>query len=364
MEGEEAVQHTHGGNIWEAAERFGGHPDDYLDFSANINPLGPPPAVWSVLQSSLPAITRYPDPNSAGLCRAASLHFGVPASQVVAGNGAAELIAALPRLPGVERVIVVEPTFSQYMQAARRAGREVVAVSCRAEAGFQIEPSAVLRAARSGDMVFICRPNNPTGSYLPDGPFSDLVQTLCERGAWPVVDESFLGFVRGGVSGVRLLRQGYPVTLIHSLTKLYALPGLRLGVALLPEQLGRALERELVPWRVNALADSVGQACLGEIAYVQRTQATIEAARAALVRALQTIGPIHPLPGAANFLLLDTSRTGWRSGDLWAAMAQRRILVRDAATFPLLGSRYIRVAVRMPAENERLQRALAEVAGS
>ncbi len=351
----------HGGNVWDAAARYGGDPDDYLDFSANINPLGPPDSVWPTLQAALGEITRYPDPESARLCQAASRHFDVPSSHVVAGNGAAELIAALPRLPQVGRVVLVQPTFSQYEQAARRAGREVVTIPGRPERGFAIEPSAVLERIRAGDMLFVCRPNNPTGSYLPAPSFLDLVRAVCERGAWPVVDESFLGFVAGGVSGVRLLREGYPLILLVSLTKLYALAGLRLGLALLPREWARALVNELVPWRVNALAEAVGEVCLNEKPFVLRTQQVVRRAREALIRSLQATPGIRPLSGAANFLLLDIRETGWRSPQLREALARRRILVRDAATFPLLGEGYIRVAVRTDTENERLVNALGEL---
>ena len=350
--------------MWRAARIFGGRPDEYLDFSANINPLGPPAAVWEALQGSLGEIVRYPEPQAERLAAALAAQFGLEAEQVVAGNGATELIDRLPLLPGVERVVVVQPTFGEYEEAARRWSRPIVRAWRREETGFVLgsrEGQALAALVRPGDLVFLCRPNNPTGGCEPDGEFFALLEDLCGLGATPVVDESFLGFAAGASTALPLLRLGLPVIVVLSLTKLYALPGLRLGCVFAQAPTAQALAALLPPWRVNALAAAAGRACLEDREFVIRTQRQIGESRAHFAQALGGIDGVEVFPSAANFLLVRIAGTGLSSSELRRALAGRRILVRDARSFPGLGERFIRVAVRRDDENERLVAALREV---
>ncbi len=356
----------HGAPDYEELEAWGFEPEDVLDFSVNGNPYGPPPGVREALQDV--PVDRYPDGDALELRAALSEHLHVSPRNIMTGNGAAELIwlIALTFVRPGDRVLVVEPTFGEYARAAALMGAQLETWRARPEANFDVQPADVERHLRRSHprLTFLCNPNNPTGSTVP----MEIIKGWAD--AHPetlfIVDEAYVSFApglrasrsKGGVTAeaspsMSTLKAKNVLTL-RSMTKDYALAGLRLGYLIADEGIVDALVRVRPPWNVNAMAQAAGVAALKQQAYVQQCVARLEEAKAQLIEDLKGLA-LEPLPSATHFFLIPVGD----AAALRRALLARGVQVRDCTSFGLPG--HIRVATLRPAENAVLLEALREV---
>ncbi|KKM13120.1 hypothetical protein SY88_00545 [Clostridiales bacterium PH28_bin88] len=353
----------HGGNVRKASEKYGIPENEILDFSANINPLGPPEGVYRCLRSNLHQITRYPDPENAELRRALSAHLGVEEDRVLAGNGATEIIFLTIYALKPRRVMVTAPAFSEYARAAWSGGAQVVSYPLREEEGFNLKPFEIIKDLTGVDILFLCNPHNPVSNLIPPEALMTVIEHCRYTGTLVVVDESFLDFVeeRRDYTVVPYAARHDHVLVLYSLTKLYALPGLRLGCAVAHRELVARLEACRDPWSVNRLAQLAGVAALQDPAFSDRTRRWLRKEKEFLFRKLQEVPGIRPLHPEVNFILVDLSESGKGASEVTEKMARRGVLVRNCSSFEGLGDRYIRIAVKDRLANERLLQVLSDV---
>lgn len=394
-----AGRYEHGGQIAKAAAELGVPRDRILDFSANLNPLGPPPKVIDALSAAVSDVSHYPEPESGALKRKLEVYHGLPPGTVIVGNGASELIYAVARALRPRTALVTDPTFSEYERAVISTGGQAISIPAWREGGsglrrFLMDFDAVLDAINlhKCDLIFVCNPNNPTGTLLPLDRLEDLVGAARSAGAYICIDESFLPFCSTGGEAVlspgdegpaeileeeklggacRAVSPGWRHAIIlRSFTKVFAIPGARLGYLVASPDVAKRIAVVREPWAVNCFALAAGLQCLKERDYLLRTRRAVVLARRDLVQRLEAVdaslggGVLRPFASEANFILCrlgDDCRCD--AGSLASAMAKKGILIRDCSNFPYLGSRYIRLAVRMPEENAVLARALLEFFG-
>jgi len=344
---------VHGGLDIDELESLGLNANDVLDFSANINPFGPAPGVHEALART--RLDQYPDPEALALRRVLAEHLHIPPEQILAGNGASELIwlAALAFVRPRDKVLVLGPTYSEYGRAAALMGASVVTCHAREEDRFTIDGDDVSRYLRTHQprLAFFCNPNNPTGAIMS----ADDLATWANRHPHTVfvVDEAYLPFAADVGSAIDL--QASNVLVLRSMTKDFGLAGLRLGYAVGPEDVIGWLARVRPPWSVNSLAQQAGVAALREAAFYDSTLAALDRAKADLIDGLRALG-LKIVPSATPFFLV---RVGNGSA-FRLALLRRGILVRDCASFGL--PHYVRIATRRPEENERLLFAIREEA--
>jgi L-threonine-O-3-phosphate decarboxylase len=316
---------------------------DRLDFSANTNP-DRPRGVASVYDSALAAARRYPNDEYPEFSRAAADYLGCEANAVtpLPGGMAAIRLALGVRVGPGDSVLVPTPSFGEYAREVRLQG---------ARPAF-VPHDRVLDADPSDHaLAIVCNPNNPTGEAYDPEALSAFADRCRETETTLLVDEAFLDFTDrptlAGESGVVAAR---------SLTKIFGLPGLRAGMAVATGNLGDRIEAARPPWALSTPAAAVGAYCLDQSAFVERTRERVAAERARLREALAERFDVHP--SDAPFLLLDA---GGRDVDALLAHARERgVVLRDARTFRGLDS-HVRVAVKRPAQNDRLLAALADV---
>lgn len=348
----------HGAHYAEAAQALGTSSDAFLDFSQNINPLGPPAAALAAAEKALhEEAGRYPDLGYAELRTALAGYLGVSPESVLPTNGGAEALFLAARVaaegPG-SKAIILEPTFSEYAAAARTAGFEVErVVARRPETGFWLDPAVLddtLGERRDVGLVFLCNPNNPTGDVVPRQDVLRIAQRVREAGAVLVVDEAFADFAPH-LSVAPDVDEALFVA--RSFTKFFAVPGLRLGCLVTSEvERVRAFQPS---WSVNAVAAAVGISAAGDRAFAEATLAEVELRRQELLDALEELTEIMVYPGSANFFLARGPRT------LPEDLARKGVLVRGCEPFRGLGPGFFRIAVRGAEENGRLVEALRGV---
>lgn len=348
------VRPTHGGNRNWAAQLANCKPDEILDFSASINPLGPPPSVLTVLTEHLQHLQAYPDPQYTQLRSALSDFHALPLDWILPGNGAAELLTWIGReLAQLAATYLVTPAFADYHRALNAFNAKVIPIPMDLET---MPPQATVTVSANCGLL-LNNPHNPTGTLTRR---EDLIPYL-EHGALVVVDEAFMDFLPPDQQqSVLDWVLDFPnLIVLRSLTKFYSLPGLRLGYAIGHPDYLKRWQQWRDPWPVNTLAEVAAIAALKDHPFQQQTWKWLPPSRDALTAGLKKLPGLTPLPGAANFLLVKTDVPSPQlQQDL---LKSHRILIRDCLSFPALGEKYFRIAVRHPQENEQLLTALAEI---
>jgi threonine-phosphate decarboxylase len=339
------IDRTHGGAA----------PPGVLDFSASLNPLGPPPQALAAFHDAAALIARYPPPYPGDLAARLARRHRVAPDNLVVGNGSTQLIHLLARTLRPRRPFVAIPTFSEIANAMIVAGAAPSAILANRERGFALEIGQIERALEQGaDAIFIGRPNSPTGAMLGIDDAAEIAARCSRRGCWCVFDEAFIDFAGEEHSAIRLAAEDPRVIVLRSLTKMFAIAGLRLGYLVAGRDVAHALREAIEPWSVNVVAERVGNACLdaGED-FVAQSRALIAAARAQLSATLASIEGVRVLASTANFLMMEVAENG-RDAGFAQHMLSRGIAVRDLRDLPGCGPGMYRVAVRLREENEQL----------
>jgi histidinol-phosphate aminotransferase len=334
------VERIHGGIDAHAAPGIDAR--EVLDLSVNLNPYGPPEALLAAIGAA--SLTRYPDPHGRLAREAWASALDTSPERVAVGHGAAELMWAVARAflaPG-QRVVMAEPTFSELRVAAASVGAEVERLFTP-DAALRLDFDALAERARGARLVYLCAPNNPTGEGFPARRIAALAHVLGDT--LLVLDQSFLSLSDDASD----LRAPLPsnVIAVRSLTKDFALPGLRIGYAVAHAALITELERARPTWATSAPALAAIACAAGEQAFVQASWQRIRADRAHLCERLIARG-LAPLPSATGYVLVPVGD----AASLTRKLLTQRVFVRDASSFGLPG--HVRIAARPRADVERL----------
>lgn len=357
------MQNQHGGNLRAAQAKFGLSAEEFLDFSANINPLGPSAGVLQTLKDNLHRIKDYPDPDCKDLRQAYSSHWQVPVEYLLAGNGAVELIYVLMQALKPQRVLLLAPTFSEYATAAQAAGTQIVHYMLERDRDWRPDVDQLLAQMSGVDMVILCNPNNPTGQLLSKSELLRLVGGALDSKVTVVLDEAFVDFLPDqlSVSMMSEITNFANLVILRSLTKFLAIPGLRLGLLVgHPELIGQ-LHGYKDPWSVNVLAQLAGIQGLKDHNYITQSINMIQQEKSYLYQAISSIKQLHPFPPTVNYMLMELTNTSWTSVGLVAELGQRGILVRDCANYKNLTDKYIRVAIKDHEANVKLVNCLHHI---
>lgn len=351
----------HGGNVLQMAEQFNLEPTQVIDFSANINPLGMPMQVREAITRQLDCLQHYPDIEYRLLHQSIALHHTCSPQWVLAGNGATELIFLWAQHVKPQKALLIEPSFAEYRRALSRVGCAIDNYVLREEDGFAVTERVLDALHDNLDCLFICTPNNPTG-LIPD---TELLQAIIKRcqqlDIRLFVDESFIDFMpdRPGLS--QCLADNPHLYVLRSLTKFYALPGLRLGYLLSSDvALLDRIRDEREPWTINALASLAGEILFEDERYAQQTYRWLAQEQAYLTTELAQFEDIQTFPPSANYLFFK-HRTD--DSNLQNALMQHGILIRSCSNYTGLNHQFYRVAIKSRGDNQRLIAALHQVLG-
>ena len=356
MSARSLVRPGHGGNLPWAASVANCSVSDLLDFSASINPWGPPQSALEAIQTHIGDLKAYPDPQYRELREAIGrVHPPLEPDWILPGNGAAELLTwAGWDLAERGAVHLLTPAFGDYR---------------RSLSAFRVPPTEWPLTERDGRWSFpppgpdkrggllINNPHNPTGRLFE----REILEPFLEQFDPVVVDEAFMDFLppQEQQSLAAKVTEYQNLVVLRSLTKFYSVPGLRLGYAIAQPDRLRLWQSRRDPWPVIVLAAAVGVAALQDRPFQRRTWERLDAARSQLFAGLARLPGLRPYPGAANFLLVHSRQP---VPELQVSLLRHhRILIRDCLSFPELGPHYFRVAVRTEAEHQRLLEALADL---
>lgn len=329
-----------------------------IKLASNENPLGPSPLAVKALEDAIANLHRYPDGSAHAFIQDLARHLNCPVGSIVMGNGSDDIIALLAQTllrPG-ERAVMPQPSFLMYEIAVRSVGAEPVFVPLQSLA---IDLEGMRRAVDANTrLVFLCNPNNPTGTVIDGDDFDHFLSSL-PSDVVVVVDEAYIEFVRDPKclqsatywAGERLI-----VTL-RTFSKLYGLAGLRVGYGVMPEELAGYLNRIRQPFNVNSLAQAAARAALQDHAFVSHTLRVVHDGLAFMFEALTDMG-VRCFPTQSNFFLIDVACD---AETVFQAMLRQGVIVRSMKSYGYPD--YIRVNVGTQEENQRFVQALKSVLG-
>lgn len=360
-------QTVHGGNIWDIADENTVRKGGLIDFSSNINPLGPSEKVYEAVRESLWKIRFYPQIDSKNLrIKIAERHEGLTYSNVIVGNGSCELIHLFTQtfVKSNTLTLIPIPTFSEYYYATCKVGGAVKEVEPKGDLTFDVDK--IIGNIRENSIIFLCNPNNPTGTLLDRKSITYIVEYASRRDSLVFVDEGFIDFTRDPERTTLSsnVSKYWNLFVLRSLTKSHGLAGLRIGYGIASEEIIEAMHRLKVPWNVNCLAQAAAEAAIDDDEFLDRTRKAILNERIWMISRLRSIPKLKVYDSEANFILIDMKTSSLTSREVSNRALENGLMIRDCSSFRGLDEYHIRVAVRKREENTRLIRFFESLLGN
>ena len=369
----------HGGNIFQFAHEQRIEPYEVIDFSANINPLGPSQRGLDALNNQLRYISHYPDATNDNVLNAIADTYGMDKNQIIVGNGAAELLYAICRLPGYTGAFVPAPGFSEYKEALEASRIPVRDIYYRPREDDNGKPyfevpylaletfAAELKGQDGRIIVFLGNPNNPDGTLLDKNHIRTVASMLKDANSLLVIDESFIDFVGNDTlqdnehSMRSLVNEFDNIIVVHSFTKFYAVPGLRIGAAFSNPEIIDQLNTYIPTWSVNTLAQAYTESALNDVEYVKRTKQVLSEEQNYMYDALDAISGITVYEPSVNFILFHIEQEGVTADSINEALKKHNMIVRNCDSYMGLNNQWVRVAIKDHDNNVRLIEKLTDI---
>ncbi|WP_243140819.1 threonine-phosphate decarboxylase CobD [Candidatus Galacturonibacter soehngenii] len=333
---------VHGGDIYKHK--------DVIDFSANINPLGLPRGVKIALMDSIDLAVHYPDVRCEELCKSLAKYYGIKKNYILCSNGAADIIFAITAALKPKKALILAPGFAEYEQALHAIDAKIFCYRLKEEQGFILKEDFLNAVTKEIDMVFLCNPNNPTGEVIPKELMMRIIETCKKNKTILVIDECFISFLENGaeVSVIKEVERYDNLIVINAFTKLYAMPGIRLGFAAIGNiKMIELINKVRQPWSVSVLAQKAGVAALEQKEYVAKTKELIRDERSYLMHELLECG-FQIYGSKANYIFFKGQK------GLFDLCIKEGILIRDCSNYRGLEEGFYRVAIKGHEENKKL----------
>lgn len=333
---------VHGGDIYKHT--------NVIDFSANINPLGLPRGVKIALMDSIDLAVHYPDVRCEDLCKRLAKYYGIKKDYILCSNGAADIIFAIAAALKPKKALILAPGFAEYEQALRANDAKIFCYRLKEEQGFILKEDFLNAITKEIDIVFLCNPNNPTGEVIPKEFMMRIIEACKKNKTILVIDECFTSFLENKeeISVIKEVEKNDNLIVINAFTKLYAMPGIRLGFAVVGnKKMIEMINKVTQPWSVSVLAQKAGIAALEQKEYVAKTKELIKNERSYLIHELSECG-FHIYGSKANYIFFKGQK------GLFHLCLEEGILIRDCSNYRGLEEGYYRVAIKGHEENKKL----------
>ena len=342
------MDYKHGGNIYElSVSEF-----DIIDFSANINPLGYPKKLKESIIKSLSLITSYPDPEYIKLRKSIAKEYDLSFENIIVGNGGIQLIHNAIEFMDFKNALIVSPTFVEYGKAVNRFNKNINHYILKEENDFELDINSFLESNFTNiDLVVICNPNNPTGKYIEKKDIIKMLDVFNEIDIQLILDESFMDFLDDKLSLMNLVNEYKNLVIIRSLTKFFAVPGLRLGFLVTNNQeLINKINKFKESWSVNIFANDFGIDIFSDKKFILDTKKYIENERKYLIEKLRTLNIFKVYDSTANYIFLKSKvDIDWK-----VELLCYNILIRECNNYIGLNNKFYRVAVKDNKNNQIL----------
>ncbi|MDD5658916.1 MAG: aminotransferase class I/II-fold pyridoxal phosphate-dependent enzyme, partial [Actinomycetota bacterium] len=303
----------HGGNIWSKIKSLSTADDNLTDFSTNTNPLGFPKETNKIIQDNISNIRHYPDPDCLHLRQNISKYLNINYKNIIAGNGSSELFYSTISTIKPARILLPAPSFSEYEKASLLSGASVSFVSYEKQNGeFFMDIEKITKELPQINAFMIGNPNNPTGSIIDHDVLMFIIKKAQENNCFVLIDEAFIDFAENGkeLSLIKDIPKNDNIIVFRSLTKIFAIPGLRLGYAAANANMIEKIRAHQPDWPVNLFAQTVGAELIKNKDFIKKTLKIIEEEKRFLYESISKIKGLKPYKSHANFLIIEIPKAG------------------------------------------------------
>ena len=320
----EMTPYTPGKPIWEVQRELG--LKEVIKLASNENPLGPSPKALEAMTLALPELHRYPDADASKLKQAIAEAYNVVPEQLIVTNGGDQLITLVSEafLDSEDEVMVPEPSFSEYRFGGLLMGAAVKGVPLKSD--FTYDVAAILAAVTAKTkIVYLCSPNNPTGTILTRAELEYILDTLPKR-VLVVMDAAYSHYTTSAdyCDGVEFVRKGYPLIVLQTFSKIFGLAGIRVGFGIAPVSIIQSVVQVKEPFNVNSLAQAAAMAAICDHKHVEQSSQLVKEERIRLYSALRLLG-LNYTESMSNFILVEL---GSEAKSIYERLMAKGVIVR------------------------------------
>lgn len=359
----EKKQAFHGSDLEKIEKIYGIKKEDIIPFGGNVNPLGISPLLKQSMAEHLDSVCEYPDRDYKELRDSLSYYLGIPAANIIPGNGATELIGLTFQVLCPKNALLLAPTYSEYTREISLAGGSYKEYFLKEENDFHLDLEDLKNhLTKDVDLFAFCNPNNPTSGALDTGEIREILEHCRRQGIFVMIDETYVEFAPDiqKISAVPLVPDYDNLMILRGTSKFFAVPGLRLGYGLCSNsRFLEELSRIKNPWTINTLAAVSGGVMFRDESYIQRTRSLISEERKRCLDILSQCPQYKTYPAFANFLLVRLM-DGTTSFEMFEKCIRKNLMIRDCSSFEGLQGEYIRFCIQTKEANDRLLKILTE----
>ncbi len=343
----------HGGNVHDLANRLGCEISDITDMSSNLNPLGPPSGLNKHLKDNLNKILALPEVDAGNICEKFAKKYDLVRDRLIAGNGTTQLIYLIPRALESKKSLIVAPTYSDYADSCKMNGTDFEYYYLKEEDHFKLNMEDLKRSLDGFDTIYICNPNNPTGVLIQTETLVDLCNSYPDK--YFVIDESYLPFV-DNLKNISI--KGYNLKnaiVLNSMSKIYRIPGLRIGFLIADEAIIEKFNKFILPWSVNGLAYCAVEFLMDSKEtddFEKDSRIFFEEELNYFLDQFKDIDSLKFFPASTYFIIARTK--GFVASDLCEYLKKQKILIRDCSNFKGLSENFVRFSLKKKETNLEL----------
>lgn len=346
----------HGGDLDIISRQYNIPKEDIINFGGNVNPLGLPPSVKRIIIENADSVINYPDVNYVNLRKAISAYTSISPDNITVGNGSTELISGFIKALSPKNSIIVSPAYSEYLKELKQVNSNIELLELKEANNFKLDISQI-NFDDNLDLIVICNPNNPTGSYVTLEETEEILVNCKKHNTFLMIDETYVEFSKPEkhVSAMPLIEKYDNLFIIRGTSKFFSCPGLRLGYsACSNKELMDIVNSKKDPWSVNTLAELSGCVMFTDKDFIHQTINLINTERDYIFNELSKINNIMLFNTQSNFILAKILKEDITSDYVFEEMIKENMLIRDAKDFPFLNNKFIRFCILDRESNTKL----------
>ncbi len=329
-------------------------PMEMIDFSENVNPAGPPSFIREKWDDLFPLISRYPDPQGQPFLAAIAKFHNVDEEQVLLGNGAAEIFSLLATIFQRKRAIIIHPTFSEYEATLAANHVEMVHIEVDDITTWKLPIVQIIKDMQQADILYLCTPNNPTGVLPPREELQLLIDEGEKANCHIVLDEAFIDWIGEEASMIPYINEHPHIMIVRSMTKMYAIAGVRLGYMIAAPEMIQTLQRKTSHWHINGLAAEIGASCLEETEFRNQSIQYAQKCRELFTAFLHQSG-CKTTKSITNYICFQLPKPQ-QSKAFFHAMLEKGMVLRHTEYFKGMNGEWFRVGMKDEKSMKSLQK--------
>lgn len=354
---------THGGNLRAASENFNIQQNKIIDFSSNINPLGYHPLIKKAIISNIKTIMSYPDPDYKKLLESISSFYNIDKKNLILGNGSTELIYLLSYTLKPVKAVIIQPSYIEYELSLNKINSKILNLVGKNKDNFKVGIHHIINKLKDKNIniIYLSNPNNPSGYIYTKEELEELLSACKKYKKYLFIDEAFLDFLPdyNDITLSSYIEKNKHLIILKTLTKFYAIPGLRLGLIAASKSIIEKLKFMQPPWSINCFSQLIGDLILNDRTYIEKTISYIKEEKYHLIIELSKIKGIKVFLSYTNYILCEITNSK-KLVSLENYLSKKNIIIRNCSNYIGLNDKYFRVAVKTRKENKLLLKCLKE----